>query len=232
MKKTDEELFFKEPREVYKLILGGKIKRFPENYWNQPGVEDAAADITRYFMEDILKWKEEDIKNKTCEAVFRKYHLSGMLEYVFNRSPFKAVDNAYPGKFKAWELRCIPKGFWMEEENREQALLYLLDKTGKGRTDELANKDFIKYGLGGLMDYLIRNKSFILLENSAEERSICKDVAFFTSNSKSSRNLVRASVEIPVSMLKEIGVTKEEAMVNLKVEGKKIVIEKWCKDLE
>lgn len=215
----------KNGKEIFKDILDEKVGRFPIGFWKQSGVEYEAAEITRYFIEDILKWEDKDIREKICEMIFRKYHLSGMLEYVFGRSPFRAIDNAYPGRYKVWELTCTPKHFWEDKKNRENALHYLLNKTGKARTDELSNVDFLNYGLGGLMDYLSKYNAFILLEDKKESR-IYKNVSFFTSNNQSSRNLIRATIELPVSMFKEIGVSKTDNNVMVSVKDGKIIIEK------
>lgn len=84
----------KEPHEIFQDILDGKIGRFPANYWKQSGVEEVASSITRYFIEVVLGWNDVEIKNIN-EKVFRQYRLSGMLEYVFDRSPFRAINNAY-----------------------------------------------------------------------------------------------------------------------------------------
>jgi len=218
----------KNGKEIFQDILDEKVGKFPRNFWKQPGVEYEAAEITRYFVEDILKWKDKEIREKTCEMIFRKYHLSGMLEYVFGRSPFRAIDNAYPGRYKVWELTCTPKHFWEDKKNRESALYYLLDKTGKISTDELSNADFLNYGLGGLMDYLNRYNAFMLLEAKEVKKksSIYKNVSFFTSNNQSIRNSIRATIELPASWFKEIGVSKTDNKVMVSVKDGKIIIEK------
>lgn len=200
-----------EPQEIYQKILDGKIKRFPLNYWRQSGVEFEAAIITRYFIEQILKWDEEEIKEKTNEMVFRKHKLSGMLEYVFDRSPFQAIDNAYPNKFKAFELNCVPRGYWSDLDNIEEALQYLLEKSGKNKYEELTNKDFLKFHLGGLLDYIARYNlhdtiNIPKIENDKSLNDIYEKVSFSITNTKSKRNKIHARIELPVSMLNSIGV--------------------------
>lgn len=210
----------KECWEIFKDILDGKIKRFPTGYWKQPGIEIECVIITRYFIEKVLKWQDSDIREKTCEMIFRKYHLSGMLEYVFNRSPFLAIENAYPGKYKVWELTCTPKGFWKNEKNRNDALSFLLDKTGKIKIDELTNKDFLNNGLGGLMDYLTTNKIYKnmdrkIIESGKSRNDIELTVSFSVTNKNANRNKINARLELPVEMLKEIGIDKENNKVSL-----------------
>lgn len=210
--------------EIFKDILDGKLHAFPRGFWQQPNVENECAEITKYFIEKILKWDENDILTKTNEMIFRKYHLSGMLEYVFGRSPFLAIDNAYPGKYKPWELRCLPKGFWQEEKNRNKALSWLLDKTGKVKVDELINKDFLCNGLCGLMDYLTENKLYENMDKDkieyGKERNVIElNVTFVIRNTKAGRNKINTHIEIPPAMLKEIGIDENNRNVILKVDS-------------
>lgn len=204
----------KDGWEIFRDILDGKASRFPNGYWRQPGVETECANITKYFIENILRREDKEIREKTNEMIFRKYHLSGMLEYVFGRSPFLAIDNAYPGRYRVWELTCTPKHFWEEEKNRNDALSWLLDKTGKIKISELTNKDFLKNGLGGLMDYLTSKKVYkkmdrSLVEDGKKRKDIENNISFSVTNRKSGRNKVNARLEIPPELLKEIGINKD-----------------------
>lgn len=215
--------------EIFRDILARKASRFPNGYWQQPGAEAECAVITRYFIEDVLKFTDKDIRENINEMLFRKYHLSGMLEYVFGRSPFLAIDNAYPGKYKVWELTCTPKHFWEEEKNRNSALSWLLDKTGKVKINELTNKDFLNNGLGGLMDYLTSKKVYReidreCIESGKERKNIDVNISFSVTNKKSGRNKVNARLEIPPELLKEIGVDKNNNRVSLQLEKNRDII--------
>lgn len=86
--------------EVYKLVLSGKLKKFPNRTWNQPDSVDYGASILRYLIEDILKWTDDDIRNSYSYKTLRDNRLWGLLTEVFERSPFKALNTAYPGRFK------------------------------------------------------------------------------------------------------------------------------------
>ena len=216
-------------QEIFRDILAGKARRFPNGFWQQPGIEGECAAITRYFIEEILEWEDKDIKEKTCEMIFRKYHLSGMLEYVFGRSPFLAINNAYPGRYRVWELTCTPKHFWEEEKNRNSALSWLLDKTGKTKICELTNKDFLNNGLGGLMDYLKRYSIYENLNrNEIEHKKIRNEteikISFSKINRSNGRSKVRARMEIPEEMLKEIGITEKNNVVTLSLDSENMSI--------
>lgn len=86
--------------EVYKLVLSNKLKTFPRKFWDKP--------------------------NSLKEA-FKSNKLAGMLSIVFNGSPFLTINNAYPDKFKHWELKMCPIKFW-NDDNRIKALKWLIEE--------------------------------------------------------------------------------------------------------
>lgn len=219
------------PVELYKKILKGELKRFPNRFWVDPGAEENAKEITRYFIEEILKWTDEEVKANLTEMVFRKYKLSGMLEYTFDRSPFKAIDNAYPGKFKEWEFKSVPRHLWENEEKRNEAIRWLLIKVNKDKFKELTNVDFLNNGLGGLMDYLIRKKEFIninpdKIEDGLNSKERILKVTFNKSGGTSSRNGITTRLTLPTSWVKELGITEDNREVKVVLTENKIVIEK------
>lgn len=89
-----------------------------------------------------------------------------------------------------------------------------MDKTGKIKISELTNKDFLKNGLGGLMDYLTSKKVYkkmdrSLVEDGKKRKDIENNISFSVTNRKSGRNKVNARLEIPPELLKEIGINKD-----------------------
>lgn len=218
--------------EIYDLILKGDIKKFPDFFWTKPGAEDSAKEVTKHFIENILKWDDEKIRTELCEKTFRSHKLSGMLEYVFGRSPYKALDNAYPGKFLPWELdKCTPKNLWGEEENREKAIRWLLEKVKKDKFEELTNVDFLNNHLSGLMDYLHKQKVFNKVDVSKVEEGLnfnerVLNISFNKSGGTSSRNGVTTRITLPVSWVRELGATEEDRSVKASFKDGKIIIEK------
>lgn len=217
--------------ELYKKILTGELKRFPNRFWVDAGAEGNAAAITKYLIEEILKWDEEEVKKNLNELVFRKNKLSGMLEYTFGRSPFKAIDNAYPGKYKEWDFKAAPKHIWKNEDKRNEAIRELLIKTKKTDILELTNKDFLENGLGGLLDYLTTNREF----KNIKKEEIEKDLALnterilkvtFNKSGGTAKNGITTRLTIPISWIKQLGITEEDREVVVKLEDNKIIIEK------
>ncbi|MFT8352956.1 hypothetical protein [Clostridium saccharoperbutylacetonicum] len=216
------------PVELYKKILKGELKKFPNRFWVDPGAEQNAKEVTIYFIVKILKWNQEDVRKNLCEAIFRKYKLSGMLEYTFDRSPFKAIDNAYPNTFKEWEFKAAPKHIWENESKREEAIKWLLIRINKDKFDELTNLDFLNNGLGGLMDYLIRKKETVnsnKVERGLSSRERILKISFNISGGTSSRNGITTRATLPTNWIKELGITKDNPYVIAKIENGKIIIE-------
>lgn len=219
----------KTPVELYKKILNGELKRFPNRFWQGPGAEQNAKEITQYFIEEKLKWNDEDIRKNLCEAIFRKHKLSGMLEYTFDRSPFKAINNAYPNKFKEWEFKAAPKHIWEEKEKREEAARWLLLRVKKDKFEELTNVDFINNGLGGLMDYLYRKKIFKYVDKEKVQNNLnfnerILKVTFNKSGGTSSRNGITTRLALPTSWVKELGLTEDNREVIAMLENGQIII--------
>lgn len=99
--------------EIYKLVLDETLKTFPHYFWDEPDGTKNASEITKYLLEERLKWNDDDIKTNFNINIFRSNKLAGMMK-MFDGSPFKALDNVYPKKFKIWELKksIVPRSYW------------------------------------------------------------------------------------------------------------------------
>ncbi|MBQ3420479.1 MAG: DUF4046 domain-containing protein [Romboutsia sp.] len=157
MKKyTKEELYKMDAVEVYKLVLKGNVvKTFPAGFWQQADAKENAAKCTRYLIEEILKYNEDDIKKNLTSKLLRDNKLSGMLLKCFKNSPYQALNNAYPNKFKEWELKIVPMGYWNNKENAIKATKWLVEEKLKLSDEEIkkqfSQKLFIENGLGGML---------------------------------------------------------------------------------
>lgn len=47
--------------------------------------------------------------------VFCDYGLCGMMRVVYHDFVWGAVNAAYPGQIKEWEMKTAPRNFWNEE---------------------------------------------------------------------------------------------------------------------
>lgn len=79
-----------------------ELRSVPNNYWSiENGVE-----ATKWLIEDILEWDEIQVKNNLSSRTFKDNNLSSMFRCCFNESTYKAIDTAYPNKFKKEDLRA------------------------------------------------------------------------------------------------------------------------------
>ena len=169
-KYSSEELLQMDPVEVYKLVLSGTIARFPRRFFKEDVFVNykVCAIITRYLIEEILKWDDEDIKNKLLKKTFYKNGLRGMIDIAFNSSPYKAIENCYPGRFKPWQLKSVPQRCW-DKESAKEATKWLIEEILKWNDEDikikLCSKIFHKNGLGGMLQLLFNNSPYDAIEN-------------------------------------------------------------------
>lgn len=139
--------------ECYKAVLDGRLKRFPRGFWTKPWSLQSASVLTRYLLEDRLKYTEKDIKEKFNVSLLKDSRLTSLLK-LFGDSPYGVIDNAYPGVFKPWEFRVVPNGFWEDKKNIVDAIRWLVEtKLGNNREKvckEFNNELLIKHNLATL----------------------------------------------------------------------------------
>ena len=145
-----------------------KGKNFPHGTWNCDEKYENAKNVTKTLIEKVLKWSENDIKEKLSANTFRKYSLTGMFIILFNASPYLAIDNAYPGKFKQWDLPSVSKKFWNMETARE-ATIWLIEEKLKWSDDDIKEKlsanTFIKNSLTSIIS-LFNGSPYLAIENA------------------------------------------------------------------
>jgi hypothetical protein len=217
-----------EAVEIYKKILNKELDRFPNGYWKDGNSKLNAKEITKYLIEDLLRWDGNKVKQNLQAKIFRDNKLSGMLEYVFGRSPYKAINNAYPEEYKPWEFRNAYKGIWDKQENIEDAIRWLLKKVRKDKFNELTNLDFLNNGLGGLLDKLIKEKK-IVNKNNVEDGIYFNErvlkIAFDKSRHSSNRNIINPIIKLPPSWLEKLEITEENNEIKATLEEGRIILE-------
>ena len=146
-----------------------KGKQFPKGVWNCNEKYDNAKEVTKTLIEKVLKWSDDEIKRKLSANIFRKYLLTGMLNVLFNGGAYLAIENAYPGKFKPWELPSVPKKFWNLETAKE-ATIWLIEEKLKWSDEDvkqkLSRKIFRENSLNGMLGYLFNNSPYLAIENA------------------------------------------------------------------
>lgn len=146
--------FHNSPLECILTFMGDRYKPWeynvaPRHYWTR----ETGLMATQYMIES-LNWNDEDIKEHLCLNTFKNFGLLSMLMKIYNASPYKAIDDLFPNKFKEWELRNVPLNFWNEDRCKEAILWVIDNKLGdnyKTMSFEEIRKIFIDNGLGYIL---------------------------------------------------------------------------------
>lgn len=141
--------------ETYKMVLDGRLKQFPNGFWTKPWSEESAKNITKYLIEERLKLKIEDIPKVMNREFFKDNKLYGMLQVVYDKYQFNVLEHVYTNKFKPWELRVTPNGFWGDKENIRMAMVWLIEEKLKWNDEQIKKYYSVEilqsYGLGALI---------------------------------------------------------------------------------
>lgn len=141
--------------------------------WQGPERFKLAAEATRWMIEEKEGCAVGEIPQRISATTFGKYNLRGMLSVCFRGSFFRAIENAYPGRFHPWEFRNVPKNFWQGEqglENARRATRWLVEDM-LGVPPEAVFQDvtyhlFREYGLGGMLTGCFLGSSIQALHNA------------------------------------------------------------------
>lgn len=117
-------------------------------FWECDESNEYAPKLTRYLIENILNWSDEDIKKKIRKTTFKENSLGGLLCIKYNDSTFAAITAAYPEKnFHAWDFVNTPNDYWQGEKGRENAIAtmkWLIEE--KLKWDITTAKQKLSYG--------------------------------------------------------------------------------------
>jgi len=142
------------------MVIKKDIKRFPNGFWQRPEGEQNAVEITKFFITDILAWKDADIKEKWCGNILKKNSLGGMLSVLFLQSPYNIINLVYPNRFKPWEFKRVPMNYWTVEIGNE-AIKWLFEVKLKWSDSDIkknfSGKVFIENGIGGMFHIVFKS---------------------------------------------------------------------------
>lgn len=180
-KKFDRDLFAK-------YRLGGMTSRvFKQNMYNAINVaypgkihpwelsfksfgmwdkEEDRIKAIKWLVEDKLNMTDEDIKEKFTLKLLRDNGLGG-LAAKFSCVPYKAIELTYPGRFKPWEFKMSPGGVWDSDENKLEAIKWLVEEKLKFNDDDIKRyfsaKLISENGLRGLLKNF-KSSPYLLLD--------------------------------------------------------------------
>lgn len=176
--------------DIYKQVINGELKKFPDGYWSGFRLEDAAV-LFKYFIELLKKDKIinniNDLPKVLDNNLILKYKLFGITER-FNS--FDIINFLYPNKFKRWEFKAVSNGFWKDRNNRLEAMQWFVNKLysdfGVKSVKDLPKtklKNYLcEYGLSGILNYYGNSlsKAFLdLLSEEINEWDLCVSKGYY-----------------------------------------------------
>lgn len=161
----------RDPVEIYRDVLSGRLRQFPPGMWTGPDALSAAAVVTRYMVEVLCRVAPQDAPQRISSADFKRWCLQGAFITLFRSSPAAALANAYPDAFHPWQL--ARPGFWHGSENRTLgpvATRWLVEEVLAAPVDEapayVQAEHFDRHGLGGMLDAIYKNSPAAALEDA------------------------------------------------------------------
>lgn len=125
--------------EEYKSILDGSRKSFSRGVWSgDKGLTNIKLCVT-YLLEEYLNLSEDDIKKQMSKEFLLRYKLINMYNLNFS-SIFDLMNEVYPHKYKQWDFRMVPRGFWRIKSNRVLAIKWLIEDKLKYTPDDIRCK--------------------------------------------------------------------------------------------
>jgi len=118
-----------------------------------------------------LNVAEDDIPKKITYQVFKDFSLGGMLQMLYNSSPYQAINALYPNKFKPWEFSV--KNFWknVDIKTAQEATKWLVEEKLKLTAEKLIKvrrKHFLEFNLGQMLKKFYQNSHLTALEDVYE----------------------------------------------------------------
>ena len=108
-------------------------------YQNKYGKKEVNIFIVKWFIEKYLKWDEQKVKECLCTETFYNAGLKPFLVLQYGKNIYKALQEAYPNKYRPWELKKAPRKYW-NRETAIQAFRIWIEEIVKWSDEEICNK--------------------------------------------------------------------------------------------
>ena len=83
-----------------------ELKTMYMGIWYSNGCDiEEGAECVRWLVENKLKLADEDLKEQLSIRMFYENDIYELIMHCFDGSPYKAIDAAYPGKFKKEDFK-------------------------------------------------------------------------------------------------------------------------------
>jgi len=161
----------KEIISIYREVLEGKRRRFPNGFFDGSEGLRRAAILTRYLIRQVAGMRLEEIPKKVNKSLFYRHKLTWMLGYCFNWSPYLAVENAYPGRFHPWQFNI--KGMWKGKNGLAlagKATRWMIEKSARIPLSDVPKKVnaqlFAKHNLRGMLALCFKGSFYQAIDNA------------------------------------------------------------------
>ncbi|KPJ53579.1 hypothetical protein AMJ39_04195 [candidate division TA06 bacterium DG_24] len=155
---------------MYEKVLAGEERRFPNKFFDGQDGKKRARIVTRYLFDQKLKIPPDQIPVRMHKKLFYENGLAWMLGKCFGWSPYKAIENAYPGYYKPWQFNV--KGIWRGARGLElaaEATRWMVKMENVGAEEvprEVTPEIFAKYDLSGMLSMCFHGSCYRAIENA------------------------------------------------------------------
>lgn len=97
-------------------ILPWQLGSVPKGFWRD---RDNCIRAVKWLVEEKLAWSDEEIRKQYNKTIFQDHNFTGLLKHGINGDTWSILNDAYPGKFKRYEVEGVPLTQWSKEESTE-----------------------------------------------------------------------------------------------------------------
>ncbi len=163
-----------------------ELNKVPLRYWNR----ETGIEAVKWLIEEKKKWTRDEVCKNLTYQVFFENGLRSVIPLVFHGCLYEAINSAYPGEYKPWELKSVPKKYWNKTTAIEATIWLIDDKlnwTKEFVYENLKYKVFVEYGLAGMLDIVYHGNIFAALKAAYPNEYDLSEFIIKKSNSSNSK---------------------------------------------
>ncbi|HMA36918.1 MAG TPA: hypothetical protein VKY74_20860 [Chloroflexia bacterium] len=159
--------------DLYPQLQPWQMDVAPNGYWLDAEGRGRARRATRWLLArlGLLGRPPAEIAAALNAPLFTAHGLSGMLQIVYNNSPYAALVDLDPA-IQPWQMGMAPAGYWqgpIGQEHARTATRWLLEQLGLATADphhigaQVDLDTFATWGLGGMVMVVYENSPYAAL---------------------------------------------------------------------
>jgi len=116
--------------EAYPFLHRWEVGSVPFDFWTDVN----AARAIRWMIKK-KEWKDSGLavlvkQKQFTKNTFTEFGLATLFDKKFNKNMFQAINCAFPGKYKPWEIGKVSTSYWKKPENLFQAAEWIASQEG------------------------------------------------------------------------------------------------------